>query len=72
MASIVAAIIALAHSLRLQVIAEGIETQDQYNYLDRLECDFFQGHLISLPLPPEKFVELLLKQNSDDQNRQTL
>ena len=66
MASIVSAIIALAHSLRLQVVAEGIEIQDQYDYLDQLKCDLFQGNLISVPLPPDKFAELLLSHNSED------
>ena len=72
MASIVSAIIALAHSLRLQVIAEGIETQDQYDYLEKLDCDLFQGYLISVPLPPEKFAELLLENNKDDKSWQSL
>ncbi|MGD8885387.1 MAG: EAL domain-containing protein [Gammaproteobacteria bacterium] len=65
MASIVAAIIALAHSLRLRVVAEGIETQEQYRYLDKLECDLFQGHLFSVPLPPDKFAELLANYSND-------
>ena len=72
MASIVSAIIALAHSLRLQVIAEGIETQDQYNYLEKLDCDLFQGYLISVPLPPEQFAELLLENTKDHTNWQSL
>ncbi|MGD8570686.1 MAG: EAL domain-containing protein [Gammaproteobacteria bacterium] len=66
MASIVAAIIALAHSLRMQVVAEGIETQEQCNYLDRLECDLFQGNLFSIPLPPDKFAALLTNYNFKD------
>jgi diguanylate cyclase (GGDEF)-like protein len=72
MASIVAAIIALAHSLRLQVIAEGIETQDQYDYLEKLQCDLFQGYLISIPLPPDKFAELLTENDKDHKNWQSL
>lgn len=64
MASIVSAIIALAHSLRMKVVAEGIELQEQYDYLYKLECDLFQGHLISVPLPPDEFAELLVNQNT--------
>jgi len=72
MASIITAIIALAHSLRLQVIAEGIETQEQYEFLDRLQCDILQGHLISVPLPPDNFVDVYLKHNAKfGENRQT-
>lgn len=49
--SIVSAIISLAHSLNLQVIAEGVETQEQANLLKLLRCDQFQGYLFSPPVP---------------------
>ena len=68
MASIVSAIVALAHSLRLEVIAEGIETQKQYEFLEKLDCDLFQGFLLGMPVPPEQFEELLLKE-PDIKNR---
>ncbi|MCI0508348.1 MAG: EAL domain-containing protein [Gammaproteobacteria bacterium] len=71
MASIVSAMIALAHSLRLQVVAEGIETQEQYDYLDRLNCDLLQGYLISAPLPPDKFAKLLVENHRENQTSQT-
>jgi predicted signal transduction protein with EAL and GGDEF domain len=71
MASIVSAMIALAHSLRLQVVAEGIESQEQYDYLDRLNCDLFQGYLISAPLPPDQFAKLLLENHRENQTSQT-
>ena len=73
MNTLVIAIITLAHSLRLQVIAEGIETQQQYDYLESLQCDLLQGNLISVPLPPDEFIQLFLKQNSiADENRQSI
>ena len=49
--SIVSAIISLAHSLNLQVIAEGVETLEQANLLKLLRCDQFQGYLFSPPVP---------------------
>lgn len=49
-ASIVKAIIALAHSLKMKVIAEGVETTEQYNFLKDNHCDGIQGFLLSKPL----------------------
>ena len=50
-ASIVKAVIALGHSLGLEVIAEGVESPGQARYLRSLQCDVMQGYLISKPLP---------------------
>lgn len=52
-ASIVKAIIALGHSLGLEIIAEGVEEPDQARYLRSLQCDVMQGYLISRPMPAE-------------------
>jgi diguanylate cyclase (GGDEF)-like protein len=58
-ASIVGAIISLAHSLRLKVIAEGVETPEQLQLLVKLGCDQYQGFYFSPALLPAKFEELL-------------
>jgi diguanylate cyclase len=58
-ASIVQAIISLAHSLRLKVVAEGVETPDQLQFLRSLGCDQYQGFHFSPPLPASQFAELL-------------
>lgn len=50
---IVRATVSLAHNLKLQVIAEGVETQYQYEYLAHLDCDFAQGYHIAKPLSVE-------------------
>jgi diguanylate cyclase (GGDEF)-like protein/PAS domain S-box-containing protein len=57
--AIVQAIISLAHSLELQVIAEGVETAEQQKFLAAHHCDAYQGYLFSHPVPMEKFVALL-------------
>jgi diguanylate cyclase (GGDEF)-like protein/PAS domain S-box-containing protein len=58
-ASIVRAIITLGHALDLTVVAEGVETQDQLDYLNSLGCDVVQGFLFSKALSTRDFGELL-------------
>lgn len=58
-AAIVRAIIAMVHSLERKVVAEGVETQAQMDYLKAHGCDEIQGYLISRPMPAEEFVKLL-------------
>jgi len=58
-ASIASAIIALAHTLGLKVVAEGVEKTDQMEYLRNLKCDIVQGYLYSRPLPADEFVAFL-------------
>jgi diguanylate cyclase (GGDEF)-like protein/PAS domain S-box-containing protein len=57
--SVVSSIIALAHSLHLRVVAEGVETDKQLRDLRLLRCDEMQGYLFSKPLPPDEFAALL-------------
>ncbi len=57
--AIVRAIIAMVHSLELQVVAEGVETQAQADFLKAHGCDEMQGYLISRPVPADEFVRLL-------------
>jgi diguanylate cyclase (GGDEF)-like protein/PAS domain S-box-containing protein len=57
--AIVRSVISLAHSLRLHVIAEGMETQAQANLLRELDCDQGQGYLISPPVPMEDVPALI-------------
>jgi diguanylate cyclase (GGDEF)-like protein/PAS domain S-box-containing protein len=56
---IVTAIVALAHGLRLDVIAEGVETQEQADKLRELGCDYAQGFLLARPMPAEQLVARL-------------
>ena len=58
-ASIVKAVIALGHSLNLEVIAEGVETPGQARHLRSLQCDLIQGYLLSRPLPAEAMTDFL-------------
>jgi len=58
-AAIVTAIIAMAHSLRLKVIAEGVEYPEQANFLREHGCDQMQGFLMTPPVPREQFLRFV-------------
>jgi diguanylate cyclase (GGDEF)-like protein/PAS domain S-box-containing protein len=58
-AGLIRGIVSLAHNLRLQVIAEGVETEEQISFLQGLGCDEVQGCYFRLPLPAEEMTELL-------------
>ena len=57
--AITIAIIQMAHSLNLKVVAEGVETQAELDFLQRHKCDEIQGYLFGPPLPISKFEQLL-------------
>jgi EAL domain-containing protein (putative c-di-GMP-specific phosphodiesterase class I) len=57
-AELVKAIISIAHCLNQQVVAEGVETQAQADFLKEIGCQLVQGYLYSKPLPKRAFEEL--------------
>src|SRR5438445_8911858 len=61
-AALVMAIVTLAHNLELRVVAEGVETEEQLNFLRLLRCDEGQGYLFSRPQPAEAIGQLLLEE----------
>jgi EAL domain-containing protein (putative c-di-GMP-specific phosphodiesterase class I) len=60
-AAIVSAVIAMAHNLRLKVVAEGVETVEQIRFLRERNCDEVQGYLVSRPISPEQVSEFALQ-----------
>ncbi|UEH10860.1 putative bifunctional diguanylate cyclase/phosphodiesterase [Pseudomonas sp. HN8-3] len=59
-AAIVSAIVALGQALDLRIVAEGVETEAQQNFLTRLGCDSLQGYLLGHPLPADNFMANIL------------
>jgi len=59
-ASIALSVISLAHSLRREVIAEGVETEAQLTFLRRNDCDHIQGYLFARPMPADEFTAMLV------------
>ncbi|MBT9612853.1 MAG: EAL domain-containing protein [Burkholderiales bacterium] len=58
-AAIVTAIIAMAHSLNIKVVAEGVETEEQLKFLNSRGCDEYQGYYFSRPMPSAEFIAKL-------------
>lgn len=63
--AIVETIIVMARHLGLEVIAEGVETKEQLDFLLAHDCQFFQGYYFSKPLPVDDFIKLLMNTTSD-------
>ncbi len=62
-AAIARAIIGMAHSLQMRVIAEGVETEEQLAFLSSQECDEIQGYLFGRPVPPSQVGGLLHRES---------
>jgi EAL domain-containing protein (putative c-di-GMP-specific phosphodiesterase class I) len=65
--AITQAIITMGNNLSLTVVAEGVETQEQKDFLSGLVCDEMQGFFFSKPIAPDKFAVLLRKNNTFSQ-----
>ena len=66
--ALVRAIVVMAHSLGLTVVAEGVETEPQRAFLEQHGCDIYQGHLLSAPLPAQEMARYL-RQNAPSVSR---
>ncbi len=62
---IVKAIIAVGHSMKMEVVAEGVENEEQKTILCRLGCDGMQGYLLARPAAAEEIAKMLVKQPPD-------
>ena len=71
-ASIVRTIIQMGHSLGLEVVAEGVESEEQLAFLRAEQCDFAQGHLFGDPMTGEEFCEVLVSDNEGTGKYRTL
>ena len=63
--TLVQTMISLAHSLRLKVVAEGVDSEDQAKFLRLLRCDEMQGYLFSRPVPFDQITALLTREARD-------
>ena len=63
--ALVSTIITLSHSLKLKVVAEGVETEEQAGFLRLLRCDEMQGYLFSKRIPADEFEQRFLLSRRD-------
>ncbi|MGR8919465.1 MAG: diguanylate cyclase domain-containing protein [Gammaproteobacteria bacterium] len=66
---IITAIVAMAHSMNLRVVAEGVETEAQQRFLSQLACDEMQGYFFSKPVPADATLDLLREHNGGGAGR---
>jgi EAL domain-containing protein (putative c-di-GMP-specific phosphodiesterase class I) len=62
--TIIRAIIQMAKSLDIEVVAEGVETIDQFNLLREMDCNYFQGYLFAEPLAADRVIDALRENDS--------
>ena len=48
-------IVQMSHDIGIKCCAEGVETEEQYNFIKEIGCDYIQGYFVGKPAPPEKF-----------------
>jgi EAL domain-containing protein (putative c-di-GMP-specific phosphodiesterase class I) len=60
-AAVVRAIIAMSHGLNIRVVAEGVETEEQFRFLVRKRCDEAQGFFLARPVPTEEFYDAVMR-----------
>lgn len=70
--TIILSIIALAKKLKLKVIAEGVETNTQFGFLQNHHCEYAQGYFFSRPVEPEIFAEMLKKNEREKSKKKTV
>lgn len=60
---LISAMLMIAHNFNFDVVAEGVETQEQYQFLKEKSCNYLQGYYCSRPIPADEFTELLKRDN---------
>jgi EAL domain-containing protein (putative c-di-GMP-specific phosphodiesterase class I) len=60
--ALVRAIITMAHNLNVEVVAEGVEKQEQYMLLKQMQCDYIQGYYFSKPVSKKVFVSEFIEE----------
>ena len=63
--AITSAVIAMAHELKMEVVAEGVETAEQFDFLATHNCEYAQGWLFSKPIPLADLIEYVKKSDQE-------